>query len=189
MSSLLSFVLQASFTSVSSTLIVFYVIMISVMCFLQGWSWHEGGVGTVESKAWRELLYGWAWRDTQSRHFGPRCSSCELLRAESVDKSRGRWAGSLYPSVCWSHLHLVLWGILSDVFIHCSLTVKSKGKFVPDFGPSSGIRPFTPGKSGEIQPTFCPYFSTGAVSLHIRLFTAKINKLLLACLHLSDLVV
>jgi len=90
--------------------VCFLLLMRFVICFVTGWSWHEGGVGTVESEAWGELLYGWAWSDTESRHSCPCCSSGELLPTESVDKPWRCWAWSMHSSVCWSNLLLVLWG-------------------------------------------------------------------------------
>ena len=90
--------------------------MSSLLSVVEGWSRHKGGVWTAESKARGELLYGRAWCDTESRHTGPRCSSCKLLPSAPADKPRGCWARPLHLPVCWSHLYLVLWGFLFQIF-------------------------------------------------------------------------
>lgn len=82
----------------------------TVFCFSEGRSRHEGGVWTSESQARGELLHGRAWRDTEPRHFVPRCSACESLCSASTHKPRRCGARSLHSSVCWRHVHLGLWG-------------------------------------------------------------------------------
>jgi len=87
----------------------------SLLSFVEGWSRHEGGVWTAESKARGELLYGRAWCDTESRHARPRCASCKLLPSAPSDEPRGCRARPMYSPVRWSHLHLVLRGFLIKI--------------------------------------------------------------------------